>query len=390
MNVRVNVTMKYSVEHVLGALFELRDYPRLAKRVDFLISSRGWSHIVWALRKCRDSDAIVPGWDLHLREGILREGMIELLGLNEFIGLDIDFLEEFANLEADTLKELQTVARPRAIDLLREQVKRGNTFFLDVEAMKNEDLVVIVPDILEARIREVRELGRSPDLYEVYSTYYGFQILTTGVNSQQAGVRDELRENLLNVLGEVGEVDTLHAKQLKFSSLAFRNCSHHLTVLLWNMLRFAKGGKKAKVKALEALGELGDSRAIELIHTYIDAHGSARQGTIERGILRVCLLCLGRIGNPRSFEYVRRGGSDSIVALSGIRHPEVRQTLEELTHRYRHGMIYGLSGLLQVLSNTRSRTWFDFYERMRKKQRSRKIQEAVEHAEKNVHPPFDF
>lgn len=392
----------YSVEHTLGALLELRDYQRLDKRVGFLVQSRGWSHIVWALRTCRESEAIVPGWDTHLREGILREGMIELLGLHDFVGLDVDFLEEFADLEADSLSILRKQSRVQAIELLREQVRKNNTFHLDVEPMKLDDLVVLVPHILEARIKEVQDLGRSPDLYEVYSTYYGFQFLTTGVNIKSAGVPVDIREDLLDILGDLGGIEVLQAKQVKFSSLAFRNCSPHLTVLLWNMLRLANGGMKAKSKALEVLGELGDSRAIDLIHSYVEWYKSGARRSKEYRLVEECLLCLGRIGNPHSFEIIRNIPTEiGNMALGGIRHPIVRQVFVNKTERslghsrlltersfglYEHRM----ARLIQALSNTRSREWLVFYEMIKQKYRSGVVRDAIEQAAKNVHPPFDF
>ncbi|MCK4567184.1 MAG: hypothetical protein KAU48_07735, partial [Candidatus Thorarchaeota archaeon] len=301
----MSLMIKYQTEHILGALLEIRDIERLEKKASLLIRSRGWSHVVDALQRCKNSEAIVPGWDTPLREGILREGMIELLHLESFVGLDVDFLEAFSDIAADDIDDLRTQVHKRAFMLLGEQVRKGNTFFIDIEGMKDNEFAVLVPDILNSRIREVQDLGGKPDLYEVYSTYYGFQVLTSGVNIQYAGVPVELRENLLSVLGDLGGVDALSAKQLKFSPLAFRKCSPHLTVLLWNMLRLSNGGVKAKSKALEDLGELADSRAIGQLHRYVEIHESAYRKSKEYRLVEECLLCLGRIGSHHSFEIVR-------------------------------------------------------------------------------------
>ena len=379
----------YQTEHILGALLELRDIERLEKKVSLFIRSRGWSHVIDALQRCKESEAIVPGWDTPLREGILREGMIELLQLEAFVGLDVDFLEVFSDLEADDIDDLRKQVHKRAFKLLGEQVRKGNTFFIDIEGMKDNEFAVLVPDILNSRIREVQDLGSKPDLYEVYSTYYGFQVLTSGVNIQYAGVPVELRENLLSVLGDLGGVDALSAKQLKFSPLAFRKCSPHLTVLLWNMLRLSNGGVKAKSKALVILGELGDTRAIDLIHSYVEEHRVSRGRTKERLLLDECLLCLGRIGSPRSFELVRGMRRDvGKIALGGIRHPEVRQVFEKYPFRY-----MSRADLIQQITafgKTRSREWLPMYESKKQTERAPSVLQAIEHAERNVHPPFDM
>lgn len=386
----MNVMIAYQTEHILGALLELRDIERLEKKVSLLIRSRGWSHVIDVLQICKESEAIVPGWDTPLREGILREGMIELLLLESFVGLDVDFLEAFSDLEADDIDDLRKQVHKRAFKLLGAQVRKGNTFFIDIEGMKDKEFAVLVPDILNSRIREVQDLGSKPDLYEVYSTYYGFQVLTSGVNIKYAGVPVELRENLQSILSDLGGVDALSAKQLKFSLLAFRKCSPHLTVLLWNMLRLSNGGMKAKSKALEALGELADSRAIGLLHMYVKTHESAYHRSKEYRLVEECLLCLGRIGNHHSFEILRDIPTEiGNIALGGIRHPIAQKVFENETNRslglYSRQMVQ----LLKALSNTRSRHWLSFYEAIRQKYRSGGVHEAIDHAERNVHPPFD-
>ncbi len=110
----MNVMIAYQTEHILGALLELRDIERLEKKVSLLIRSRGWSHVIDVLQICKESEAIVPGWDTPLREGILREGMLELLLLESFVGLDVDFLEAFSDLEADDSDGLRKQVHKRA------------------------------------------------------------------------------------------------------------------------------------------------------------------------------------------------------------------------------------------------------------------------------------
>jgi hypothetical protein len=179
--------------------------------------------------------------------------------------------------------------------LMGEQVKRGNTFFLNLDGMKENELAVFVPDALNARIREVENLEPKPSLYKVYSTYYGFSILTSGsVTSRVAGVPEGIREELLSVLGDIGGIKKLESKQLKFSSLAFPNCSGHLIALLWNLLKLSIGGKKGRLKALKKLGALGDSRALDLLHHLLEGHVP-----IE------IMECIGQIGHPSSYPHIK-------------------------------------------------------------------------------------
>ncbi len=387
----MSVMRGYSVEHILGALLELRDYRLLEKRVSFLIMSRGWSHIVWALRKSREAEAIVPDWNIGLREGILRDSLIHLLRLEDFAGLDVDFLEEFATIESDYLNDLRKEVHERAIELLCKQTRKRNTFFMDIERMKMNNLVVFIPDILDARIREVEALDSDPALHEVYSTYYGFQILTTKVDSMSAGIPSEVHEHLQSVLTELSGVKELHPRQLKFSPLSFQNCSPHLKTLLWNMLRLSHGGMKAKLKALEVLGDLGDSRVIDLLHSYVDDHRNALRTTKEHQLLEQCMLCLGRIGSPQSYDFLSEFTTDvGEIAFAGIRHPHVRPWFKrKVEETYGHSQ-RKLVNLVQALGKTRSREWLIFYELLRELYSSSNLLEEIRIAEQNIHPPFEF
>lgn len=174
------------------------------------IEEQDWSYVVEALQRGRTLEAIVPGWNISLREVVLRDGMIELFRLEDFTGLDVDLVGVFSDLEVDNIDDLRTLARERALKLLSEQVRRWNTFYVDLEIMKENDFAVFVPDALNSRIRERRALRYKPHLYETYSTYYGLTVLITGwTNFKQAGVPDDISENLLSILGDMGDVSQL-------------------------------------------------------------------------------------------------------------------------------------------------------------------------------------
>lgn len=51
---------------------------------------------------------MVPRGDISLREGVLRDGMIELLKLEDFTCLDVDFVGVFSDLEVDNIDDLRT------------------------------------------------------------------------------------------------------------------------------------------------------------------------------------------------------------------------------------------------------------------------------------------
>jgi len=381
---------EYKPEHILGSMMELRDYDRLSRKAAEYTKEHGWSYVIEALKRCRESDAIVQGWDLKLREGILRDGMINLLTLEGFESLDVDLLNSFSGLLGNDLESLRESAKEIALELLKEQVKRGNTFFMDVELWKESDFAFHVPGIISSRTREIERLGPNPHLHEVYSTYYGFSMLTTDVNVEEAGVPATVGEELLRILQEVGGVRELSGKQLKFSTFAFRKCSPHQTALLWNLLRLSIGGIKYKFRALKTLGDLGDSRVIDSLHSFVEPRKGLSYRSREDSLVEGCLECLGRIGNPLSFDYMKNfGNGRANVALGGVREPRVLQDLSNQIDRstgfQKKTMVY----LIQSLGNSRSPLWLEFYERTRKLYKSKDVQATLEWAKRNVHPPYD-
>jgi hypothetical protein len=378
------MTVEYQPEHILGAMFELRDNQRIEDRVSRYIEEKGWSYVVELLRKGRALEFVVPGWDIPLRSGVLRDGMIELLQLKEFMGLDVDFVDAFADLEASNLEDLRAQAQEKAMDLLGEQVKRGLTFFMDLETMADTKLAIFVPDALEARTREVQKLGEKPHLYEIYSTYYGFTVLTSRVKHQEAGVPEDIRENLLSLFGDLGEVNEISSTQLKFSPLAFRKCSPQLVVLLWNMLRATIGGHKNKLKAFSKLGELGDSRALGLLHSIYDYLPPAM--TIEG-------LC--GIGHPSTYDFFANkaamifNADYMFEAISHVHHNGVVELIDQRADKLgRYAREWEKMKVIKAAGNTRLRTWIPFYESV-KDRRSNKIGRALEKAKRNMHPPFE-
>lgn len=384
LNTEMNMTSDYRPEHIFGAMFELRNNPRIERFVSRTIEDKGWSYVIELLRSGRELDAIVPGWDIPLRKGVLRDGIIELLHLYDFMGLDVDFVDAFADLEVNSIGELRAQAREKAMDLLGEQVKRGLTFFMDLKSMSNTDLAIYVPTALEARAREIQRLGDSPHLYEIYSTYYGFKILTSGVQHQDSGVPEETREGLLKILGDIGDVSSLSSKQLKFSPLAFARCSGHLIVLLWNMLRLSVSGQRYKVKALSNLADLGDSRVLPFLYSIYDSLPPS-----------VILEPLCKIGHPSSFEFLIQRSlnlddRDTFPLVSQVRHPEIVNLIERQMDKVsRYRIEWQVRPIVDAAGNTRLRKWIPFYESLGN-HRSNRVRKAVAIAQRNMHPPFEI
>ncbi len=334
----------------LGHYLEMRDYAALEKTVINFLKRDSWENLLIALREVQAAEALAPGWEFPLSAGKMRDGLIKLLKLEEMNGLDIDFLDMLAEIDGSSLDEIQSAARENCISLMKEQIRVGNTFFLDAETMKETDLTVLVPGIIEARIKEIESLESKPPLSDVYSTYYGFSILTSGgLSTDWGGIPPATKSQLNEVMQDLGNVENISAKQLKFSYLSFSNCSDHLKTLLWNLLKMCIGGIKSQKAGIEVLGNLGDSRALDLMHLKLD-------NVHDEKVKQILITNIGRIGSSKSFEVIREicdneRNIDAIKALGLIRDARISIALKHYMHRnYYHNE----PGFLEALGNTRN------------------------------------
>jgi hypothetical protein len=344
------------MKDLLGHYLEMRNYPAFEKTVENFLKRDSWEELLVTLREVRAAEVLAPGWEYPLGPGKMRDGMIELLRLREMQGLDFDFLHVLTDIDGNNLDEIRKAARKHCISLLRDQIRGGNTFFIDAEAMKETDLTILIPGIIEARIKEVEALTSKPPLSEVYSTYYGFSILTSGgLSADWGGIPPETKSQLNEVMQDLGNVENISAKQLKFSYLSFSNCSDYLKTLLWNLLKMCIGGIKSQRAGIEFLGGLGDSRALHLMHQKLE-------NVQDRKIKEALFHNIGSIGSSESFDTIygkTDGGAnlDAVKALGLIRDSRIMNVLRQYMGRFRY---IGRPEYLVAFGNTRDDSWLSF------------------------------
>ena len=162
------------------------------------------------------------------------------------------------------------------------------------------------------------------------------------------GVLPEVRDYLVARMNEIGDVENISTSQLKFSYLSFRHCTNHLKSVLWNLLKMSIGGQKSQREGIRVLGELADSRALNLMHLRLE---NAKDASTRRHLVS----SIAQIGSPASFEIIKkivdneRYSKDTLEALGCIRHQSVQTYLAN----YRRDS----SSLFRSIGNTRSTYW---------------------------------
>ena len=334
----------------------MRKYFDFERWANGFLKKSSWIELLEKVAEVQNSVGGLTDVTPQISQGKVRDGLLELLALQDMRGLDINLLDIFKQLNGTNLREVREAARELCIPLLREQIRIGNTFFLDADVMKESELTVLIPGVLEARINEIRNLETNPPLSDVYSTYYGFSILTSGgIVEDFGGVPKDTREQLIDVMQRIGSVENISAKQLKFSYLSFRNCSDQLKVILWNLLKMCIGGIKSQKVAIETLGKIGDSRGIVLMNSRL-------QNVKDRKVKELLFETVGKIGSPKSYDAVvsqiENGRNlDAMKALGGLRDSRVTDVLEGFSRNY---YWRDQESYFEALGNTRDSRWLPY------------------------------
>jgi hypothetical protein len=357
----------------------MRKYLDFVGWAESFLKKSSWAELLEKVTEVQNS---VGGYNKspQISQGKVRDGLLELLALQDMKGLDVDLLDVLKQIDGTNLQEVREAARGLCIQLLREQIRIGNTFFLDADVMKESELTVLIPGVLEARIREIRNLETNPPLSDVYSTYYGFSILTSGgIVEDFGGVPKDTREQLIDVMQRIGNVENISAKQLKFSYLSFRNCSDQLKVILWNLLKMCIGGIKSQKAAIETLGKIGDSRGIVLMNSRL-------QNVKDRKVKELLFETIGKIGSPKSYDTVLSQiedgrNLDALKALGGLRDGRVAKVLEGFSKNY---YWRDQESYFEALGNTRDSRWLPYLQEKstgRRRSRSNAVPIAIRRIE---------
>ena len=234
-------------------------------------------------------------------EGVIRDLVIDYLDLGLFNGLDGDLLEVFSGIGGNSLEESRRDAYQVGIERLKNQVRKGNTFFFDVTKMRDApELGAIVATILDARTKQVLTLEKSPPLADVYSTYYGFKILTVGsLGEDAAGFTDPALQKFSELAFQIGREVQLDHRQLKYSKQAFGRVTDYTRNLLWNILSVCASGINRRTRAIRELGALRDSRALGILHLKLTSTRDIKTQTEILG-------ALGQIGHTASILVLER------------------------------------------------------------------------------------
>lgn len=240
-----------------------REYPKLTAHLDVLVKDHGWREVVTLFKK-------VPIWTeperhiwagarnpsgvgvIPVRRGKFRDGLLRVLGLEAVSGIDVDLLQTFGAFRTVDPQTLRERAMSKASRILKRQIERGTTFFLDTEKMAGTPLEALIPDILEQREKELLSLGDRSTPSKISGTYYGLSDYIETLTKHELKIVKGLPNTPIRV----------RRRRPSYRRTIFKNCSEDLADLLLNLLRAALAVPQALERAAVALGVRGDLRAI--------------------------------------------------------------------------------------------------------------------------------
>ncbi len=252
-----------------------------------------------------------------------RDAVVSLLELEAVGGTDTLLFKKLSDLEGASLQQAQANAVERVIDILREQIENRHTYFLDLEAMVETPYIILAKEILDARQRELAELGNRPSRIDVLGTFYGFMILMTdgsrtlGDPTGQQGryryrywgrrtwldekITDSAADAVRGITREFAEeVEMDKSYRTLGSSRVFKSrCTPITARILANAVRIAlykAPGNRGSAAA--ALGATEDSRALPFLHHALDVEKNRR---VRMRIVKA----LGKVGHGDSLPILR-------------------------------------------------------------------------------------
>jgi hypothetical protein len=251
--VKIKQMMWETARKQLPELIKNRHYGGLRTCIRSLIDLGGWRETL--------DELITIGDESILTLAKLRDGLFHVFVLGSVLGLDINPLAEFYPFDGHCYDDIQYQIQERVIECLTTQVAKGNTFYLDAEVMRNTSLVVVLPDILKVRKREIYDLSDAPHLNEILATYYGFNILTSTRNLVQSKV---VFEDMCRTLGKNVQV---RGKRISFRESIWDHTGPETRNLLINTIRLTLvKTESVRAEAAWRLGETGDSRAWKILY----------------------------------------------------------------------------------------------------------------------------
>lgn len=267
----------------LVTAIELWDFKTLDRIADEILRTGGWEQLADTIRESMNHTA--------------RDAVSHLLGLDCTYGVDGSMLSLFHGIDASFLDELREKAAPVAMNLLEQQIEKGNTFFLDIEriAASGPPFVDLVSKIIEVRMKEISELRGKYSLSKILGTYYGFSIAVAG------GIAKSETSEIMSVVNEiadsVGSQVRIGGTKIVVQEETFSNCTEETASLLASLARVVLTGHIKRLrKTIHSIANSKDSRALNILHRLLGIDSFSMKPQVVRA--------LGEIGHPSSVEHL--------------------------------------------------------------------------------------
>ena len=208
----------------------------------------------------------------------------------------------------------------------------------------------MIPEIIEARTKEIEDIKGEISATKILGTYYGYRLLTSGAMGDQGtrwqvppGIQDSLTlvQHLMDESGKTSQIKK-SAGRPTVMSRAFSHCSSSRQTLLSETARMffktSLGRGKKWYRRANLIARYGGNSSVGILHQYLH--------TINEDRGKVVLAeALGIIGNPRAIDDIidlfkkGKGKKVLIEAIGRIRCEKSRDFLLEQMKLQPHGEI---------------------------------------------------
>jgi HEAT repeat protein len=162
----------------LYEMFKRRNVHAIESWLEDEVSTKGWKDTCGKISRLERTE---------LGVGRITNILFEILGMKELQGIDCSPTKLLSAIQdVKSMSILRAKAYDSVVEHLQTQIARGDTLFLDVEELSARPASVLISSILETRSKELegirfyrRKGKRRLDARELWSTYYGYTLLST-------------------------------------------------------------------------------------------------------------------------------------------------------------------------------------------------------------------
>lgn len=220
--------------------------------------------------------------------GLFRRAFFHAFSIPEFIYTSVG-----VNDVLTRLNELQSVdwdfqVFDTTLKVMEENVRNGNTYFIDLSRLKKTRLAHLIPSIVNERAAELKSLAEEPvSLSDIAQTYYGYLCVTSSIRNRECIRKVEAFLEQHSISSST--ISSLIEPNLMLEDIKFENVGSNESTLLQLGIDITSNNSNVRKMAAAKMGTIGDLRAEPFLRRSVnDEYSWVRMASVQ-SLAQLCL-----------------------------------------------------------------------------------------------------